>query len=76
MALADRFEEYEKLSQKPCPFILMLESLNPQDREAMTAALDRGTPWKVIQRALRAEGIPCSAESYLSHRRKECRCLK
>lgn len=76
MALADRFEEYEKQINTPCPYVQMLNNLNPQDRKALDSALQKGTPWKVIQRALRAEGIPCSAESYLSHKRNECRCPK
>lgn len=77
MGLADRLEEINNLlhSQK-CAYVLLLDSMKKEDREALEAAWSKGTSQRIILRALRAEGYKTSNEAILNHRTGNCKCAK
>lgn len=74
MALADRLTEAHK--RIPCVFQQMINAMPKPDRDALEKAMKDELPWRLIMRALRAEGYKTSTEAMSTHRKGECRCPK
>lgn len=51
-----------------------LNALDPADRAAVYAALDRGIPATTVAATLKAHGVSIAAGSLLRHTRRRCQC--
>jgi hypothetical protein len=77
MTLANRLGEIQNIVHNTkCTYILLLESMKSEDREALEDAWAKGYSQRVILRALRSEGYKTSNESIANHRTGNCKCPK
>jgi hypothetical protein len=77
MGLADKLEQIkETVNGTKCAYVLMIEAMPKEEREALETAWGKGYSQRIILRALRAEGYKTSNESITSHRQGNCKCPK
>jgi hypothetical protein len=79
MGLADRFQANEYQLRRVsnfCAYVIMYNSLSPQDQKALDEAWEKGYSNNTVLQALRAEGVKSSNESIRAHRNGLCKCLK
>ena len=79
MGLADRLKELEKVKTRKteaCPYMLMYNSLTPENQKALDQAWAKGFSANLILSALRSEGIKSSNEAIRLHFKGLCKCPK
>jgi len=77
MSLAKTLEEHRtRFEPKPCPFVILHNSLSDEDKKALDLAITNKYPDINIATALRAEGYRIAEVSISQHRRGVCRCAK
>lgn len=77
MALADKLKEIDSIThQKKCNYQIMIDSMEPKEKEALENAWAAGYSQRIILRALRAEGYKTSNESIANHKSGNCKCVK
>jgi hypothetical protein len=74
MTLADRYKQ--TIISQPCPYMLMVNSMTPEDQKTLEELWANGISQRTILRLLRAEGYKTSNEAIMAHRTKTCKCPK
>lgn len=79
MALADRLNDLQNVKTRKtqaCPYMLMYDSLTPENQKALDDAWAKGFSANLVLSALRAEGIKSSNEAIRLHFKGLCKCPK
>lgn len=74
MKFAEALQQETHTQGPPCSVATVLDQLDAEDRAALLAALDNGTPLTAIARALNAVGYRITAHTIGRHRKGDCRC--